>query len=190
MVLVWRPQLDRVRHAPARRAAAAGRRRLLCCANPWLIIGRPFLQRSELQSTHGTLCSPLWSRFLSQYEALGRPFFVRKPGDLVSLSFGVSSSGTGVPFHVHGPAFSETLYGRKRWLLYSPSSKPTFDPDESTLRWVSRESAPLDCTVAAGEAIYIPDAWWHATLNADETVFISTFVNWAAPDSAAGELRR
>jgi dTDP-4-dehydrorhamnose 3,5-epimerase-like enzyme len=35
------------------------------------------------------------------------------------------------------------------------------------------------CTVAEGEAIYFPDGWWHATLNLDETVFISSFVNYA-----------
>lgn len=120
-----------------------------------------------------------WGRFLAHYEQHGRPFYAQR-GDAVSLSFGISSAGTGVPFHVHGPAFSETVWGRKRWLLYAPAEKPAFDPDESTLLWTRRASAPLDCTVAAGEAIYIPHLWWHATLNADESVFISSFVNWAS----------
>ena len=34
----------------------------------------------------------------------------------------------------------------------------------------------LECTVHAGEAIYFPTNWWHATLNLDESVFISSLV--------------
>jgi len=33
--------------------------------------------------------------------------------------------------------------------------------------------------VHPGEAIYFPSEWWHATLNLDESVFMSTFVNYA-----------
>ena len=97
-----------------------------------------------------------WSNFLSQYEHFHRPLFAsRARGDAVSLSFGVAAAGTGVPFHVHGAAFSETLFGRKRWLLSPPKAAPRFDPDEPTLRWSRANTAPLDCTVAAGEAIYV-----------------------------------
>jgi oxalate decarboxylase/phosphoglucose isomerase-like protein (cupin superfamily) len=28
-----------------------------------------------------------------------------------------------------------------------------------------------------GEIIYFPDRWWHATLNIDTTVFMSTFLS-------------
>uniref|UniRef100_A0A2K6M7U9 Jumonji domain containing 8 n=1 Tax=Rhinopithecus bieti TaxID=61621 RepID=A0A2K6M7U9_RHIBE len=44
----------------------------------------------------------------------------------------------GVPFHWHGPGYSEVIYGRK--------------------------------------VLYFPDRWWHATLNLDTSVFISTFL--------------
>ncbi|KAA8585730.1 hypothetical protein FQN60_004424 [Etheostoma spectabile] len=49
-----------------------------------------------------------------------------------------SGPGTGVPFHWHGPGYSEVIYGRK--------------------------------------VLYFPDRWWHATLNLDTSVFISTFL--------------
>ena len=29
-----------------------------------------------------------------------------------------------------------------------------------------------------GDALYFPSKWWHATFNLDQTVFISTFVNY------------
>ena len=37
----------------------------------------------------------------------------------------------------------------------------------------------MACTVEEGEAVYFPDGWWHATLNLDESVFMSSFVNYA-----------
>ena len=35
----------------------------------------------------------------------------------------------------------------------------------------------LECTIRPGEAIYFPHGWWHATLNIDTAVFISTFLS-------------
>lgn len=71
----------------------------------------------------------------------------------------------------------------KRWFLYLPDEKPDFDPDASTLQWyynvyptLKEEDKPIECTLKPGEILYIPDWWWHATLNLGETVFISTFV--------------
>lgn len=37
------------------------------------------------------------------------------------------------------------------------------------------DAPPIDCTVGPGEAIYVPDMWWHATFNVDDCVFMSTF---------------
>uniref|UniRef100_A0A2K6FCU3 Jumonji domain containing 8 n=1 Tax=Propithecus coquereli TaxID=379532 RepID=A0A2K6FCU3_PROCO len=55
-----------------------------------------------------------------------------------AYSFGIAGAGSGVPFHWHGPGYSEVIYGRK--------------------------------------VLYFPDRWWHATLNLDTSVFISTFL--------------
>lgn len=98
------------------------------------------------------------------------------------LSFGLAGPGTGVPFHIHGPTFAETIFGRKRWFLYPPEAEPQFHPDVTTLHWVSHtypnlkeEDKPFECTLSPGEVIYFPDRWWHATLNLDSAVFMSTF---------------
>ena len=45
----------------------------------------------------------------------------------------------------------------------------------------------LECTVREGEAVYFPDQWWHATLNLDETVFMSSFVNYALDGSVGAD---
>lgn len=101
-----------------------------------------------------------------------------------AFSFGIAGPGSGVPMHFHGPGFGETIYGRKRWFLTSPEDEPHFHPNKTTLQWLLQDYEPLkkemkvyECTIRPGEAIYFPDKWWHATLNIDSTVFMSTFLS-------------
>ncbi|XP_027466525.1 jmjC domain-containing protein 8 isoform X3 [Zalophus californianus] len=106
-------------------------------------------------------------------------------GTTTAYSFGIAGAGSGVPFHWHGPGFSEVIYGRKRWFLYPPEKTPEFHPNKTTLAWLqdvyptlTSSARPLECTVQAGEQVlYFPDRWWHATLNLDTSVFISTFLS-------------
>ncbi|KAI1233918.1 hypothetical protein IHE44_0004371 [Lamprotornis superbus] len=151
----------------------------------------------------------------------------RIPGTSPAYSFGIAGSGSGVPFHWHGPGFSEVIFGRKgkdmergernkpltgvpgygegplglsprgckgigrgcapgvfqRWFLYPPDKTPHFHPNETTLAWLQHTyptlppaQRPLECTLYPGEVLYFPDRWWHATLNLDTSVFISTFL--------------
>ncbi|KIH49389.1 hypothetical protein ANCDUO_20536 [Ancylostoma duodenale] len=51
------------------------------------------------------------------------------------LNDGMQYSGTGVPFHFHGPVFAEVIYGSKRWFLYPYEDRPEFEPDHTTLEW-------------------------------------------------------
>ena len=130
----------------------------------------------------------------------------------VALSFGIGGPLSGVPMHVHGPGWSETIYGRKKWFLSPPLFEPIFNGNETTMTWVKQlqkrgnkglykksiiigkngggaiidvdkfgnEKKITSCVVNENEAIYFPDHWYHATLNLDETVFMSSFVNYAS----------
>ncbi|XP_075021935.1 jmjC domain-containing protein 8 isoform X8 [Calonectris borealis] len=76
-----------------------------------------------------------------------------------------------------------TALGSQRWFLYPPDKTPHFHPNETTLAWLHRTypalppaERPLECTLRPGEVLYFPDRWWHATLNLDTSVFISTFL--------------
>ncbi|XP_069503130.1 jmjC domain-containing protein 8 isoform X2 [Ambystoma mexicanum] len=120
-----------------------------------------------------------WASLFQKYNP--PPF--RIPGTTGAYSFGIAGSGTGVPFHWHGPGFSEVIFGRKRWFLYPPEKTPEFNPNETTLSWLantypllSEQDRPVECTIRPGEVLYFPDRWWHATLNLDTSVFISTFL--------------
>ncbi|NXA50632.1 JMJD8 protein, partial [Nothocercus julius] len=120
-----------------------------------------------------------WGPLFQQY--VPPPF--RIPGTRGAYSFGIAGSGSGVPFHWHGPGYSEVIFGRKRWFLYPPDKVPHFHPNETTLAWLRHtypalppEERPLECTIRPGEVLYFPDRWWHATLNLDMSVFISTFL--------------
>ena len=54
-----------------------------------------------------------------------------------------TGTGSGVPMHFHGPAFAETLYGRKRWFLTQPEDKPDFHPNKTTLQWLLQDYETL-----------------------------------------------
>ena len=101
--------------------------------------------------------------------------------ELSSLSFGIGGKGSGVQWHFHGPGFSETIHGRKHFILFAPDNEPDFDPNYNSRYWMEYiyphlTEFPWECTVVPGELIYFPDQWHHATINLDRyNVFVSTF---------------
>lgn len=160
------------------------------------------------------------SEWASHFDKYVAPPFIPESA-AVALSFGIGGPHSGVPLHIHGPGFSETIVGRKRWWLSPPKPKPKFDPNATALEWAISVGAAgpegerslnvkvadddsgwvhtpehykgiggggegpgpggvkmFECTVGEGEAVYFPDGWWHATLNLDQSVFMSSFVNY------------
>jgi len=103
--------------------------------------------------------------------------------ELCALAFGIGGKGSGVQWHTHGPGFSQSIHGRKHWVLYPPHQKPMYDPDYTSRYWMEEiymnlddEKKPYECTLFPGEMIYFPDNWHHATINLDRyTAFLSTF---------------
>mmetsp|Transcript_2417 Transcript_2417/g.4504 ORF Transcript_2417/g.4504 Transcript_2417/m.4504 type:complete len:368 (-) Transcript_2417:56-1159(-) len=109
--------------------------------------------------------------------------------ELSALAFGIGGRGSGVQWHTHGPGFSQSIHGRKHWVLYPPEQKPFYDPDFTSRHWMEEvytslgrqdqgqdHDKPYECTLFPGDMIYFPDKWYHATINLDlYTVFVSTF---------------
>ncbi|TKR79922.1 hypothetical protein L596_014072 [Steinernema carpocapsae] len=128
----------------------------------------------------GDIDQELWKPLLAAYKQPAWTLPRHEP----ALSFGIAGAGTGVPFHFHGPGFAEVIYGSKRWFLQPYEDRPAFNPDKSTLDWyindypnLEEAKKPLECLMKPGELIYFPDKWWHATLNTETSIFISTFLS-------------
>ena len=122
-----------------------------------------------------------WYDFIDETIPLPLP---ARDAPRVSPSFGIGWDQSGVAFHTHGPVFAYTLHGHKRWFLTPPDSPPPFHPSITSASWLtssnytlfSQSPSSIDCTLAPGQVLFIPDAWWHATLNIGDTLFISHFV--------------
>ena len=110
--------------------------------------------------------------------------------NLSALSFGLGGFSSGVQWHFHGPGFSEVVHGSKHWMLFPPTYQkeeiPYYDdPSYTSYTWMEQIYPTLtleetenmyQCTLYAGEMIYFPDSWHHATLNTGHyNVFVSTF---------------
>jgi len=123
-----------------------------------------------------------WKQMLLDYEM--PPCETCPDRELSALAFGVGNRGSGVQWHTHGPGFSESIHGRKHWVLYPPDRKPTYDSDYASRYWMEyqymnireEDELPWECTLRPGDMVYFPDGWHHATINLDTyTVFVSTF---------------
>jgi len=86
----------------------------------------------------------------------------------------------------HGEVWAETLHGRRRWFAYPAHASPTggFNPRRTSSQWL-RDVYPTladgdalhECVLSAGEALYLPTEWFHATLSLGESVSVSLFDN-------------
>ena len=90
-------------------------------------------------------------------------------------------------FHQHYAAWNAVVYGRKRWFLVPPQAY--FGPKQvdamTSVEWAAthrNEVRPLECVQTAGTVLFVPEAWWHATINLADTVGIAVEVG---PSSAA-----
>ncbi|EHB17198.1 JmjC domain-containing protein 8 [Heterocephalus glaber] len=121
------------------------------------------------------------------YPDFGQHYSFLRPVILQGLtdnsSSGIAGAGSGVPFHWHGPGFSKVIYAPKHWFPYPPEKTAELPTNKTTLTWLpdaypalAPSERHLECTILAGEVLYFPDCWWHATLKLDISFFISTFL--------------
>jgi len=111
----------------------------------------------------------------------------------------MGSSRSGSPFHIDPyktAAWNALLQGRKRWFLYPPgvippgvdndseSEEEDYDAPEPFV-WLTENypfldtsKKPFECVQQAGEIIFVPSGWWHATFNLEDCVAVTqNFVN-------------
>ena len=82
--------------------------------------------------------------------------------------------------HTHEEVFNAVVFGKKLWLLMDAKEKiQDTDKFYTSISWLvhSRGAAKknlLRCIVSAGEILYLPAEWHHATLNLGDTIARST----------------
>jgi hypothetical protein len=110
---------------------------------------------------------------LKEANKLSQPYFHRsiKEQDWI-LSLG--SKASGIHFHHHADGWSYLFYGQKHWFF----SEPTKTPYISHLgripmrEWYEKyvyprlleHELPDECLQKEGELMYVPENWWHATV--------------------------
>ncbi len=79
-----------------------------------------------------------WAEFLQHYNlpTCQSCTPLHRQQNMIALSFGVGNIGSGVQWHHHGPGFSETIHGRKHWVLYPPQSRPIYKIEYASRHWM------------------------------------------------------
>ena len=93
----------------------------------------------------------------------------------------IGASGVGLPWHNHEAAWEAVVHGRKLFLLLPPMLARPGPPVEElylppTLAFIRGHLAAWPgvwhVLLEAGDVLWIPCNWWHATLNIGETVAV------------------
>jgi hypothetical protein len=102
-----------------------------------------------------------------------------------NITFYGGNAGTGLGFHKHGETINALVRGRKRWLIYRPESLSLamgMDASLSGAQWLQHvyptlpaEARPEhECVQEAGEILYIPAFYHHATVNLEDSLGLAT----------------
>ncbi|XP_052076487.1 uncharacterized protein LOC127714471 [Mytilus californianus] len=112
-----------------------------------------------------------------------------KPPNIFKIQNGVDdsifflgASRSGVSFHKHADSWNGVLYGRKRWFLYPIDHTPPGGvfTGYTMLEWFdmiypkikAEVDKPIECVQRAGEILYLPEGFYHGTINIGDTVAI------------------
>ena len=97
------------------------------------------------------------------------------------LSMG--GKGSGVHMHHHGDGWSYSFSGEKHWYFHPPNSLPliTHVGFMRMRYWVEKgvypkledDEKPLECSQREGDLMYIPEGWWHGTINEGSPITLS-----------------
>eukprot|EP01062_Namystynia_karyoxenos_P045726 TRINITY_DN34056_c0_g1_i1.p1 TRINITY_DN34056_c0_g1~~TRINITY_DN34056_c0_g1_i1.p1 ORF type:complete len:510 (+),score=134.97 TRINITY_DN34056_c0_g1_i1:66-1595(+) len=98
--------------------------------------------------------------------------------------FSLGGAGGGLPMHTHGEAWLGAVHGRKLWAVLGPNgfadpdaywalaARPLADVLRNVSAWsrLAPSARPALCVQEAGDVLYLPALWWHATMNLGECV--------------------
>ena len=97
-----------------------------------------------------------------------QPFLGAFPGNVseeTKYTMCVANEGFGIGFHRHSAAIFMLVEGRKKWYM-GPQSTEHNTP---THPGFYREKSTHKCIQVAGEALYVPNQWYHEIFNLEYT---------------------
>ena len=98
----------------------------------------------------------------------------------------IGVSGTGIEWHMHADGWNGLACGHKRWFLLPPTSIPPRYPRPletrgGMLNWFrrfyhdfSQLEGAREIVQRPGDVLYVPEGWYHATINIGETLGVSS----------------
>lgn len=99
-----------------------------------------------------------------------------------SLIAGYTAQYAGTNFHEHSPVANVLLRGSKLWLMYPPhmamfiaTAVHEMQPPLHTIMQLMHKPTlprPMGCIQRAGTMLFVPDKWWHATVNLDKSLSV------------------
>lgn len=94
------------------------------------------------------------------------------------VQFYLGPVDSGAPLHYHADAINVLAHGTKHWYLQPPQdaeyhTNPVFEWETLSLPLYPESRKPIECTQQAGDLIYVPQGWAHATLNWQESVGVA-----------------
>ncbi|KAL5013202.1 hypothetical protein ScPMuIL_007472 [Solemya velum] len=118
----------------------------------------------------------------SAFKALRPPLYLQIKFGSDAGIFMLGGPGSGVAFHSHGDGWNAVVYGKKRWFIYPrektpPGGVPAGYSQKDWIRKIyptlSDDEKPLECIQEAGDILYLPEGFYHATINLADTLGIS-----------------
>ena len=105
--------------------------------------------------------------------------------------FSLGGKGSGVHLHHHSDGWSYLFEGKKRWFFRPPYTLPSITHmgfirmrywlDKGVYPKLNPDEKPLECVQKPGELIYIPESWWHGTINEGESTTLSVAAQLRKP---------
>lgn len=109
-----------------------------------------------------------------------------------TLGLGVAGKGGGLPFHRHNEVVNETMHGSKRWFVSQQRPKHV-SPTQTQQQWLENALPKLTDSEKAliwtgvvneGEAVYVPEGFYHAVMNeSNVAVTVSSVAEAQMPGS-------
>eukprot|EP00755_Sulcionema_specki_P025099 Sspe_Gene.82543::Locus_54100_Transcript_1_1_Confidence_1.000_Length_1491::g.82543::m.82543 len=105
-----------------------------------------------------------------------------EPLTLRRMDFSIGPDNDGVMMHTHGATWLAILSGKKRWYFFPPDGFKGRAYDELALlpsckltegvAALPQHLRPIEVIQETGEVMFLPDGWWHSTVNIGETMMV------------------